>query len=658
MKTITPDLRRRKLLAAAVTSVGGIGIAAMASILNLISSMLPGERIRAEETPVEPAGSTTQMKPHPAVDRLAEDALSGPLVLTGVASAAGLGLGEAVVVSPAVELESVPDKTIVDREAEALRFKQVVAAELEEIKRLSQRLQSLLPPDHGALFDAYILLLSSDSLMNSTLIRIHQGNWAPGALRTTILDYAQRFENLDDPYLQERAADIRDLGQRLLKRLLQPTSQAEGRTYPAHTILMAEEIGVSQLLEVPPEQLAGLVSVHGTGASHVALLARGLDIPAVFGVTHLPLSDLNRREVVVDGYSARVCIQPSPTLRQEYLKLAEEKAELVRGLQELRHLPALTPDGHHLELHANSGLFADIAVARESGAEGVGLHRSELNFYLFDHFPSEEEQTVIYTQVLKAMAPRPVVLRTLDVGGDKPLPYFPIKEQNPVLGWRGIRVSLAQPALFKTQLRAMLRAGTTCPNLAILFPMITCVNELSEVLELLRQAHAELVADGLPAVSPRVGLLVEVPSTVYQIDTLACRVDFVSIGSNDLTQYLLAVDRNNDRVATLYDSLHPAVLQAIQQVVERAHLAGRPVSVCGEMAGDPAAALLLLAMGVDKLSLSLGNLLKIKWMVRTISHRHAQALLTEVMQMDSAGPIRERLHQVLEEYGLGSLTKD
>lgn len=655
MKITTPDWRRRKLLAAAVATMGGLATATTMSFGSLIS-LLSSERIRADGTPVSPAASSTpQPLPHSALRRLAGDTLSDALVLAGIASVAGLSLGEAVVVSPAIELESIPDKLTIDREAESLRFRQVVAAELAEIKRLSERMRSLLPADNHALFDAYGLLLSSDSLVNGTLERIQQGHWAPGAWRTTVLKYAEHFQNMADSYLQERAADIRDLGQRLLKRLLEPTME-EDYTYPDHTILMAKEISVSQMLAVPPGQLAGLVSVQGTGASHVAVLARGLGIPAVFGVSHLPLSGLNRQEVVVDGYSAHVCIQPSPTLRQEYLKRVEEKAESARDLQSLRPLPAWTPDGHHLELHVNSDLFADIDLARDSGAEGVGLHRTELSFYLFNRFPSEEEQARIYTHILTAMAPRPVVLRTLDLGGDKPLPYWQVDEPNPALGWRGIRISLDQPDRFKTQLRAMLRAGMMCPNLAILFPMVTSVSELSRALTLLRQAQAELLAQGLPVAWPRVGLMVEVPAAVYQIDILAPMVDFVSIGSNDLTQYLLAADRTNARVASLYDSLHPAVLQAIQWVVERAHLAGRPVSVCGEMAGDPAAALLLLAMGVDQLSISLGNLLKIKWLVRTIPRRHAQELLAEVMPMANAGPIRERLHQVLKEYGLGSLT--
>ncbi len=322
-------------------------------------------------------------------------------------------------------------------------------------------------------------------------------------------------------------------------------------------------------------------------------------------------------------------------------------------MQHLRDLPAETPDGHRLELHANSGLFADIAAARDSGVQGVGLYRSELHFFLRDRFPGEEEQTTLYTRVLRIMEPYPVVLRTLDIGGDKPLPYFPIIEQNPFLGWRGIRISLDQPDLFKTQLRAMLRAGIAYPNLSILLPMISSVSELSEALELLRGAQTELQEEGMAIPTPRVGIMVEVPSAVYQIDALIQMVDFASIGSNDLTQYLLAVDRNNDRVAKLYDSLHPAVLKAIQQVIERVQAAGRPVSVCGEMAGDPAAALLLMAMGVDSLSMNLGGLLKIKWMIRSIPYAEARTLLAEAMTLNNTAAIRDRVNAFLDQRGLG-----
>ena len=601
------------------------------------------------------AGCINQTEIRQALDRLDGDALSGTLFLEGVASARGLAIGEAVVVFPSAALERVPDKDIDDVDAEASRFRQAVAAELAELQRLSERMRLLLSAGDRALFDAYALLLSSDSLVNGTLERIYTGNWAPGALRATVLEYANIFTEMDDPYLRERAADILDLGQRLLNRLHE--EQTVDRQYPDNAVLMGEEISVSQLLDVPPEKLKGLVSVRGTGASHVALLARGLGVPAVFGVSNLPPGRLNGREVVVDGYTVRVCIQPSPALRQEYLKLITEEAELSQGLQHLRDLPAETLDGHGLALHANSGLFADIAAARNSGVRGVGLYRSELHFFLRDRFPGEEEQTTLYTRVLRIMDPHPVVLRTLDIGGDKPLPYFPISEQNPYLGWRGIRISLDQPDLFKTQLRAMLRAGSNYANLSILLPMIGSVMELREALALLDSARAELEAEGLVVRMPRLGIMVEVPSAVYQIDALIRLVDFASIGSNDLTQYLLAVDRNNDRVAKLYDPLHPAVLAAIRQVVERVRAVGKPVSVCGEMAGDPAGALLLTAMGVDSLSMNLGSLLKIKWLIRSIRYEAAQALLDEVLILDSAAAIRDCANAFLDQHGLGGLLR-
>lgn len=601
------------------------------------------------------AASISQAELRQGLERLDGNLMTGTLFLDGVASARGLGIGEAVVIYPESALDQVPDKPITDVVAEQERFHQAVVAEMAELRHLSERLGRVLSPGDQALFDAYALLLSSDSLVNGTCERIAQGNWAPGAVRATIIEYANVFEEMDDPYLQGRAADIRDLGGRLLKRLSE--ARSNHRQYPENTVLVGEEISVSQFLEVEPGHLAGLVSVRGTGASHVALLARGLGIPAVFGLNDPPLAKLNGREVVVDGYSARVCIQPSPALRQEYQQLAREEAKLSQGLQELKHEPAQTPDGHRVTLLANSGLFADIAAARDSGAEGVGLYRSELHFFLRDRFPGEEEQTATYIRALKTMAPRQVVLRTLDVGGDKPLPYYPISEDNPYLGWRGIRISLDQRDIFKTQLRAMLRAGVQHPNMAIMFPMISSVDELQDALSLLQQSHDELREDGVPVQIPPVGAMVEVPSAVYQIDKLAKQVDFLSIGSNDLTQYLLAVDRNNDRVAKLYDSLHPAVLHAIQQVVEGAHRAGRPVSVCGEMAGDPVAAVLLLGMGVDSLSMSLGNLLKVKWVVRTVSLAAAKTLLAQALNMDTAAPVRDCLHHYLEAQGLGGLIR-
>lgn len=316
------------------------------------------------------AGSITQAELRQSLDQMDVDDLD-TLFVDGVACARGLGIGRALVLFPEARLDSVPDKKLgldLDLiEAECSRFRLAVDAELEELKSLAARMGRILSPGDQALFDAYAMLLGSDSLVNGTLERIHAGNWAPGALRATVAEYANVFEEMDDAYLRERAADIRDLGGRLLRRLHQ-NKDAPPVEYPERCVLVGEELNVSQLLDVPPERLVGLVSVRGTGASHVALLARGLGIPAVFGVTGAPLTKLNGRDVVVDGYSARICIQPGTQLREEYERLAREEAELSRGLLELREEPAITPDGQRIHLLANSGLFAATSTPRATAA--------------------------------------------------------------------------------------------------------------------------------------------------------------------------------------------------------------------------------------------------------------------------------------------------
>ena len=301
--------------------------------------------------------------------------------------------------------------------------------------------------------------------------------------------------------------------------------------------------------------------------------------------------------------------------------------------------------------------MADMTPSRKSGAEGIGLYRTEFPFMIRDRFPGEEEQRVIYRQVLKSFAPRQVTLRTLDIGGDKALPYFPIQEENPFLGWRGIRITLDHHDIFLTQIRAMLRAAIGLDNLQILLPMISDLSELDEALQLIHQAFEEMEGDDEEVTWPKIGVMIEVPSAVYQADIMAQRVDFLSIGTNDLTQYLLAVDRNNSRVAKLYDGMHPSVLKAINQVVDAGHKYGRPVGVCGELAGDPAAALLLMGMGVDNLSMAVAGLPRIKWVIRSFSYHDARLMLTRSLETQSAKEIRRFVNAALESAGLGGLVR-
>jgi phosphotransferase system enzyme I (PtsP) len=300
----------------------------------------------------------------------------------------------------------------------------------------------------------------------------------------------------------------------------------------------------------------------------------------------------------------------------------------------------------------NTGLMADVGRSLEQGAEGVGLYRTEVPFLLRERFPSEEEQRQIYRSQLEAFAPHPVTMRTLDIGGDKSLPYFPIEEDNPFLGWRGIRVTLDHPEIFLVQTRAMLKASAGLGNLRIMLPMITNISELDEALEFIHRAHREVLEEGSDIDMPPVGVMVEVPAAVYQARDLARRVDFLSVGSNDLTQYLLAVDRNNARVADLYHSFHPAVLRALADVAAAGRAENTQVSICGELAGDPGAAILLLAMGYNVLSMNATNLTRVKRAVRTITMADAAALLEDVMTLDSAEAVQQRLETFLVAQGL------
>lgn len=575
-------------------------------------------------------------------------------ILEGLAGAPGVGIGTALVMYPPADLDAVPDRQPANIETEIIALKTAMSTVQAEMQSLGERVGTHLSAEEKALFDAYSLMLNSETLMTALETRIRAGNWASGALRETINEHARVFEQMDEPYLRERAQDIRDLGRRILV-CLQSAGRRKPPPYPERAVLVGEEITASMLAEAPRERLVAVVSASGSRSSHVAILARALGIPAVVGATELTAGKLEGRALVVDGYRGRVYVDPSETVRNEYQRLAREEAVLVAGLEGLRDLPAETPDGTRIPLYANSGLISDVAPSLTSGAEGIGLYRTEFPFMIRDRFPGEEEQRRIYRQVMEAYTPRPVVLRTLDVGGDKPLPYFPIAEDNPFLGWRGIRITLDHPEIFLVQLRAMLRASIGMDNLRLLLPMISQLSEVAEAKHLVERAYQELLSGGEKIVMPPVGVMVEVPSAVYQAEEIARRVDFLSIGTNDLTQYLLAVDRNNSRVASLYDALHPAVLRAIHQVVTAGHRQGKPVGVCGEMAGDPTAAIVLLGMGVDSLSMSVASLPRVKWAIRNIRRDQAQTILTEVLEMEDAAAVRQHLEQVLDGAGLGGL---
>jgi len=583
----------------------------------------------------------------------AQNTVGATASFKGIAGATGVAIGQAAVVVPMAELHSVPRRQCDDVAAELGAFTAALDAVRSDIRALSDKLLTQLPADEHALFDVYLRIMDDGAWVAEVVAKIEGGEWAQGALSQVMSSHIRAFEMMEDTYFKERATDIKDLGRRVLSYL--QANDIEPPDYPERTILVGEELTASMLGEVPREKLVGMVSVRGSSNSHVAILARAMGIPTVMGASDLPYTQIENANLIVDGYSGYVHYNPTPEVYEHFRSVSEEDHALNQGLEALRDLPSETLDGHRMPLWVNTGLMADVARSLDRGAEGVGLYRTEIPFLLRERFPSEEEQRVIYREQLLAFAPLPVTMRTLDIGGDKALPYFPIEEENPFLGWRGIRVTLDHPEIFLVQVRAMLKASEGLNNLRIMLPMISNVQEVDEALELVRRAYEELLEDGWDINLPPIGVMVEVPAAVYQARQLARRVDFLSVGSNDLTQYLLAVDRNNTRVADLYHAYHPAVLNSLQQVVDAAHAEGKPVGICGELAGDPAAALILMAMGYDMLSMNDNSLLRVKAVIRSCRFEDLQSLLDGVMLVDTADEVKAQLRKAMINIGMERL---
>lgn len=575
---------------------------------------------------------------------------STPTKIPGIAGAPGIAIGRAVVVSPEADLYVVPQRDTQDRLSELRAFKKALQAVRGDIEVVAAQLSSQLKPEDHALFDVYLRILDDATIGAEVASRIKAGEWAQGALSQVMIEHIKHFERMEQSYLRERAVDVKDLGTRVLAYL--QAADKNRQEYPDAAILIGEELTASVLGEIPREKLAGIISVRGSGNSHVAILARAMGVPTVMGAVDLPYTLLQDREIIIDGYYGEVHLNPSAELRLRFSQMLAEDEALSQDLESLRGEVCETLDGHRLPLWVNTGLAADITRSLDQGAEGVGLYRTEVPFLLRERFPSEEEQRQIYRSQLEAFAPKPVTMRTLDIGGDKALPYFPIEEENPFLGWRGIRVTLDHPEILLVQVRAMLKASEGLGNLRIMLPMITDLSEVDEAMEFISRAWREVCDEGVKIEMPPVGVMVEVPAAVYQAPALARRVDFLSVGSNDLTQYLLAVDRNNARVADLYHAYHPAVLSALLYVAQSARAEGKQVSICGELAGDPGAAILLLAMGYDVLSMNATSLSKVKKVMRNLTLSAARDVLAQAMELEASEDVQKILEKFLVEHGM------
>lgn len=571
----------------------------------------------------------------------------------GIAAAPGVAIGRAQIIAAPANLAAVPFSPCEDPEAEIAFFKKALASARREIRAVGERLKANLNREEQALFDAYVSMLDDASLAAEVCERIRQMVSAPRAWSEVMLEHVHRFEAMSDGYFRDRAADVRDLGARVLQHLRQQKKTRQN--FGENSILVGEELTAAMLAEIPRENLKGLVSIKGSSNSHVAIVARAMGIPTVMGADALPFERIDGAELVVDGYRGEIHVHPSQQLRRRYEAIVREEQALAASLDLLADQPCITTDGKRVRLWVNTGLMADVVRSLERGAEGVGLYRTEVPFLMRERFPSEEEQRAIYREQLEAFSPNPVTMRTLDIGGDKALSYFPIEEENPFLGWRGIRVTLDHPEIFLGQVRAMMKASLGLNNLRILLPMISGINEFEAARKLVLRAHDELREEGYDIALPPLGVMIEVPSAVYQARALALRADFLSVGTNDLTQYLLAVDRNNSRVAGLYNAFHPAVLAALKAIVDAAHAEGTEVGICGELAGDPGGALLLVAMGYDVLSMNATNLPRIKATLRAANCSELTDLLEGVLQMECGESIYHKVQLVLQQLGLHTL---
>ncbi len=575
--------------------------------------------------------------------------------LTGVGASPGFGVGQAYLVHPEIHFGALTERRTDDAAAELRLFRHALQCSIEEIEALKEQVRKRLPEIDRAIFDAHRLMLEDPGLVKKVEALIGRGAAAETALKKVLEEYIETLSRAGDTHLQDRTTDLRDIGQRVLRHLLglEERERPQGESF----VLVADEVTLSDLCLVDHTRLKGVVLASGGATSHAAILAKSFEIPTVVGVSHTELIE-QADTLIVDGNSGVVYLNPGSDVAREYGRLDREYRAFTRDLEDLHELPAETRDGVRLSLAANVGLLSDTVFAKRHGADGVGLYRTEVPFLTYHDFPSEDEQFSLYCRVLKGVAGRPVTIRTLDLGPDKYPSYLRLpREDNPFLGWRSIRISLEMHELFKVQLRAILRAGAQGP-VRVLFPMISSLEELNHVKELFAQAKEELRTEGQAFdASMPIGMMVEVPSAVLMAEQLAEAVDFFSIGTNDLIQYVLAVDRNNPKVAPLYEPLHPAVLRAVYDTVRAAKRAGKRVSLCGEMAADPLYTLLLLGMGLDELSMKPFFVPVIKRVLRSLSALSARRLSQEAVRMETAQQVKGRLFKELKRRGLIDLVE-
>jgi len=584
----------------------------------------------------------TEVPPRPAAPQAQTPAIAAG-ALTGIPASPGIAIGPAAAYHPR-PLE-VPERHIDDPAAEWQRLQKALSTAQQEIETLHRHAQAQVGKYEASIFEAHLLFLSDPALLDTVRQQIFEQNInAEAAWQTGIRQMVANYQALDDPYLQARAVDVADVGQRVLKILAGVAPTAINVSEPS--ILVAIDLTPSDTAQLNSEKILGICTELGSSTSHSAILARALGIPAVVGVGTNLSGLADGTPLALDGQAGLVWIKPEA---EQLSKLENRQSDWLNQQATAKAAsaqPAVTRDGRRIEVAANIGQVADIYPALDNGAEGVGLLRTEFLYLDRQTPPSEEEQLAAYQAIATALDNRPFIIRTLDIGGDKPLPYLDLgQEQNPFLGWRGIRYCLDQPAILKTQLRAILRAGPG-HQIKIMFPMVATVAEIRLAKKILAEAQAELQQAGMAmAEKIEVGVMIEVPAAAIMADQLANEVDFFSIGTNDLSQYTMAADRTNPRVAGLADALQPAVLRMIRQIIQTAHAAHIWVGMCGEMAGNPPATAILLGLGLDEFSMSAPAIPLVKQTISQLTIPEAETISTEVLKLDTTEAVREYINR-------------
>ena len=564
--------------------------------------------------------------------------------LTGIGASEGVSVGKVLLF---IEEEMIiPEVKTTDStvESELTKLDEGLKKSKTQLIAIREKVKEKMGEDKAAIFDGHIMLLEDEDLIMEVQDKIKgEGLPAAKALSDGIEEYCAMISALEDPYLRERAADLQDIGKRWLKNILGIKIKDLSNLDP-NTVVVTYDLTPSDTAQLDLENCVGFITEIGGKTAHSAIMARSLELPAVVGVKGV-LSEAKEGEaVVMDGEAGVLFLNPAEDVIKEYNdkkeKIKTEKEELKKLITE----EAITPDGRKVDIWGNIGNPKDVDAVIEAGAAGVGLYRTEFLFMDSDHFPTEQEQYEAYKVVAEKLRGKPLTIRTMDIGGDKELPYLNLpKEMNPFLGYRAIRISLENKEMFKTQLRAILRASQY-GQIKIMYPMISSINEIRKANAILEECKKELDAEGkIYDANIKVGIMIETPSTAIIAYKFAKEVDFFSIGTNDLTQYFLAVDRGNEMVSALYDSFNPAVLEAIQKVIDAAHDAGINVSMCGEFAGDRKATKLLLGMGLDSFSMSASSMLPVKKIVRSTNYVDAQKYRDIILQQNTSEEVISKL---------------